>query len=60
MSDPLIARERDEPGAGQQPAVPVALREVSKLYRHGQSRDEVERLEHEADPGPAQPGQPLV
>ena len=37
MSDPLIARERDEPGAGQQPAVPVALREVSKLYRHGRA-----------------------
>ena len=33
MSHPLVARERDEPGAGRQP--PVALREVRKLYRHG-------------------------
>ena len=35
MSHPLVARERDEPGAGRQPPVPVALREVRKLYRHG-------------------------
>ena len=35
MDDPLVARERDEQVSGRQPAVPVALREVSKLYRHG-------------------------
>ncbi len=28
---------RDRPGGGQQPAVPVAFRQVSKLYRHGQA-----------------------
>ena len=37
MDDPLVARERDEQVSGRQPAVPVALREVSKLYRHGQN-----------------------
>jgi putative ABC transport system ATP-binding protein len=37
MDDPLIAGERNERGSGRQPAVPVALREVRKLYRHGQS-----------------------
>jgi len=37
MSHPLNAHERDEPDAGGPPAVPVALREVRKLYRHGQT-----------------------
>ena len=37
MYDPLTGREREESGGGGQPAVPVALREVSKLYRHGQN-----------------------
>ena len=37
MDDPLTGREREESGGGGQPAVPVALREVSKLYRHGQN-----------------------
>ena len=37
MSRPLIARQPEEPGARLQPAVPVALREVRKLYRHGQN-----------------------
>ena len=32
-----LTRVRDEPGAGGAPAVPVALREVRKLYRHGGS-----------------------
>jgi len=35
MDHRLTARERDESSASWQPAVPVALREVSKLYRHG-------------------------
>jgi len=35
MYDPLTGREREEPGGGGQPAVPVALREVRKVYRHG-------------------------
>ena len=37
MSDQLGAGERDTPGAGQEPAVPVALREVSKLYQRGRA-----------------------
>jgi len=37
MDDPLTGREREESGGGGQPAVPVALREVSKLYRHGRA-----------------------
>jgi putative ABC transport system ATP-binding protein len=35
MSHPLIAPERGEPGAGPQAAVPVALRDVGKVYRRG-------------------------
>ena len=37
MYHPRTARERDKSGAGGQPAVPVALQEVRKLYRHGQN-----------------------
>ena len=37
MNHPLTGRESDAPGAGRQPAVPVELREVRKLYRHGQN-----------------------
>ena len=37
MYHPRTARERDKSGAGGQPAVPVALREVRKLYRYGQN-----------------------
>jgi putative ABC transport system ATP-binding protein len=37
MDDRLTGREREEPGEGGQPAVPVALREVRKLYRRGPS-----------------------
>ena len=37
MYHPRTTRERDKSGAGGQPAVPVALREVRKLYRHGQN-----------------------
>src|SRR6516225_11240025 len=37
MEHPVTAGERDERGAGRRPAFPVALREVRKVYRHGQS-----------------------
>ena len=37
MDHPVTAGERDERGAGRRPAFPVALREVRKVYRHGQS-----------------------
>ncbi len=35
MSHTLLARERDEPGDRPQAAVPVALRDVEKVYRRG-------------------------
>jgi len=37
MEHPVTAGERGERGAGRRPAVPVALQEVRKVYRHGQS-----------------------
>lgn len=36
MYHPLTGHELDESGVGGPPAVPVALREVRKVYRHGQ------------------------